>query len=561
MFELLQDYVSLPSVSWTSALAVGALGVVIFSSVDFVWMILRPRFSPMRALKGPSGGSLFFGHLKLAGNQQPVGAWHRAQLKKYGHVLCYKGFMNQDRLLTTDLKAIQHILTNSAIYHKPYEARYSLSRLLGRGLLFAEGNEHRRQRRIMASTFLADIMNLSDMPQNPAFGTLNIRDMTEIFLSKSAELCAAMSKSIGKTPGVEQTRLNMLEYLSSTTLDIIGLAGFHYRFNSIKHLAENQRDDNELAVAFSQIFSVMTRHPLIGFLKDRKEKQQDNSGHWSPAHARKKAALLSSGGKAQSKDLLTLLIKANLTEANDGTSIDRSMTDEEVMNQIPTFLVAGHETTSTATTWALYTLSTRKDIQNKLRDELSAFPHDAPTMDELNSLPYLDRFVREALRYHSVVSGTVRVAVEDDIIPLDKPFEDRFGKLHSEIVVKKGDTMMIPIRVINTLEEIWGPDAEEFNPDRWIDPPEQSGAIPSSWGNQLSFLGGPRSCIGFRFAVVEMKALLFLLVRSFEFELGVPADEIIGSVAIVTRPTLKSNPGAGGQMPIWVRRLNHYWLF
>ncbi|CAG8750767.1 13011_t:CDS:2, partial [Acaulospora colombiana] len=149
------------------------------------------------------------------------------------------------------------------------------------------------------------------------------------------------------------------------------------------------------------------------------------------------------------KDLLTLLIKANL--ADSGT--DRRLSDEEVMSQIPTFFIAGHETTSTSTAWALVSLACDPAIQDKLRAELLEVPTDRPTMEELNSLSYMDMVVRETLRYHAVVNETVRVVAEDDVIPFEKPFEDK---------VKKGDGILIPIRVMNTLPEIWGPDSEEF---------------------------------------------------------------------------------------------------
>ena len=76
-----------------------------------------------------------------------------------------------------------------------------------------------------------------------------------------------MNQAIARNPTSEWTPVDMLAYLSSTTLDIIGLAGFHYPFNSVQHLAEDKRDDNELSAAFSLIFSVMSRHRIIGFLK------------------------------------------------------------------------------------------------------------------------------------------------------------------------------------------------------------------------------------------------------------------------------------------------------
>jgi cytochrome P450 len=96
-------------------------------------------------------------------------------------------------------------------------------------------------------------------------------------------------------------------------------------------------------------------------------------------------------------------------------------------------MVAGHETTSTGTTWALFALTQRPDVQAKLREELLAFPSDTPTMDELQALPYLDAVVRETMRVHAPVPNTIRIAKRDDVIPLDEPFVDRNGESRTEI--------------------------------------------------------------------------------------------------------------------------------
>jgi cytochrome P450 len=101
--------------------------------------------------------------------------------------------------------------------------------------------------------------------------------------------------------------------------------------------------------------------------------------------------------------------------------------------EIPTFMVAGHETTSTGTTWALFALTQNQTAQRKLREELLAVPTDTPTMDELQALPYLDAVVRETLRVHAPVSGTMRVPEHDDVIPLSEPITDKQGVSHSEI--------------------------------------------------------------------------------------------------------------------------------
>ena len=169
----------------------------------------------------------------------------------------------------------------------------------------------------------------------------------------------------------------------------------------------------------------------------------------------------------KTRDLLSLLVRANV--ATDLTESQR-MLDEDVLarayyhsdipilgitliwaTEIPTFIVAGHETTrffyrlfhrslysshylSNATTWALFALSSQNpDAQTKLRNELLTVLNDNPTMDELNALPYLDAVVRETLRLHAPVSMTSRVAMKDDVLPLAIPFSDSKGVIHHEI--------------------------------------------------------------------------------------------------------------------------------
>lgn len=167
-------------------------------------------------------------------------------------------------------------------------------------------------------------------------------------------------------------------------------------------------------------------------------------------------------------------------------------------------------------------------------------------MDEIMALPYLDMVVKETLRVHSPVPFTGRIATEDDIIPLNKPFTDRDGNVHDSIAyvspsylfsttllltlvhrVAKGDPVMIPILIINRSKALWGEDSFEFRsescctyrlpysrivirPERWENLPEAVSGIPGVWGNLLSFLGGPRSCIGYRFSLVEYVPLLLL---------------------------------------------------
>lgn len=235
--------------------------------------------------------------------------------------------------------------------------------------------------------------------------------------------------------------------------------------------------------------------------------------------------------KRKQKDILTLLIKANMSS---DLKPGQALSDEEVINQIPTFIVAGmclmrhpppetlpflgHETTSNATSFALLSLATYPAVQSRLREELLSVSNDDPNMDELNALPYLDAVVKEALRLHSVVPGLNRLSQQDDVIPLSTPFTDKHGRIRTEIAITKGDSVLVPIMVVNKSPRIWGPDAAEFkyacscfaitfltffSPDRWNAVPEAALSVPGVWGNQLTFGAGPKGCIGYKFAILE----------------------------------------------------------
>ena len=101
--------------------------------------------------------------------------------------------------------------------------------------------------------------------------------------------------------------------------------------------------------------------------------------------------------------------------------------------EVPTFLVAGHETTSSATTWCLFALAQLASAQSRLREECLSLTTDSPSLDELNSLAYLDCVVKETMRVHAPVPSTNRTAVQDDEIPVDEPWVDEKGVKHHSI--------------------------------------------------------------------------------------------------------------------------------
>ncbi|KAG8821238.1 hypothetical protein FRC19_008097 [Serendipita sp. 401] len=538
---------------------------VLYLSYRGVRYLVSPYFSPLRKLRGPKSQSFVFGNfIELADGEAFVKL--RRWRAEYGHVYRIRAVFGEWRCVTTDNKAVAHLLSNHMSYYKPEFARFQLSYLLGDGLVSAEGLEHRHQRRIMT----------------PAFSASHLRGILPTFMEKSQEMRDILSELLASMPaGSGNQRVDILSYLSRTTLDIISASGFNYDFATLRQ--KPGETGTELADALHR-FTSPEKFPILLFLKGFIPALRVIEFDAQAREARKARKTIrrigigliedkirsvmeekASGGGTEltkgvhDRDLLSLMIKSNMS-----TTIppEQRLSTEQMLNQIPTFLIAGHETTANGTSWALFALCNHPKHQTRLRQELiEAFPLDDSvpvTIESLNALPFLEAVVRETLRYHPPVEMSARVAEGDDIIPLDKPYMDRDGNLRDHIEVKKGDHFIIPIMVMNRSTEIWGPDGEVYNPERWLsDLPSATSTLPGLWANLMTFLGGQRACIGFKFAILEMKVLLYHLIRSFEFELAVKPEDILPLEMIVTRPIVRNEKDKGSQLPVIMRPYVH----
>ncbi|KAH8977522.1 cytochrome P450 [Lactarius hatsudake] len=544
------------------AIFIPALLFFALSAIYILYVLILGRIrayrSPLQNVPGPKEAHWLSGD--FVDVQEPDSSRLQEEwVRTYGHVMRYHSRFGALRLLTVDPVAIAYILQNSETFQKSDFVRFSLGTFTGRGLLFVEGDQHRKQRKVM----------------NPAFGPTQVRKFTSMFLEKSLELRDIWADLISKTTRKDgRLSFDAFVWLNKVTLDIIGLTGFNYAFNSLHSPDENQ---NELYESIRSMFTTKAGQfmfilqlffPLFRPIPTARSRVLNRSLEvirrvGSQLIQDKKAAVLaelSLGASGviekhdvQGHDLLSLLIKSNI--ASDMPESMR-MSDEEILSQVPTFLLAGHETSSTAIAWTLFALSCHPAVQTTLRAELRTCPTDMPTMDQLNALPYLEGVVREVLRLYAPVSGTQRIAMHDAEIPLQKPFKDNRGIMQSSIRMFKGDSVSIPIRLLNRSTEIWGEDANEFRPERWESVPEAAHALPSVYGHLLTFIAGAHACIGYRFSVVEIKALLFTLVRAFEFELALPAEDIVRRTSVVGRPVVASNPAAGPQLPLLIRPAN-----
>jgi len=218
--------------------------------------------------------------------------------------------------------------------------------------------------------------------------------------------------------------------------------------------------------------------------------------------------------------------------------------DTEVLGQMSTLIFTATDTTSNALSRILYTLSIHQGAQDKLREEVlaSRTTHGDIPYDELNALPFMDAVCRETLRLYPPVSTVTRSTQENVVLPLSDPVIGLDGREMHSLLIPKNTNVFISILNANRDPALWGPDAAEWKPERWLSPLPQSlhdAHIPGIYSHLMTFLGGGRACIGFKFSQLEMKVVLSVLVSRFRFALS--DKEIFWQMGGIVSPTVLLN--------------------
>jgi benzoate 4-monooxygenase len=199
---------------------------------------------------------------------------------------------------------------------------------------------------------------------------------------------------------------------------------------------------------------------------------------------------------AQRKDLLQRLIEGR---DEKGEPLGRQELTAEALTQ----LIAGSDTTSNSSCALLYHAVRTPGVIQKLQAELdAAIPADldVPTFEMVRDLPYLSAVVNETLRFHST-SGIG--------LPRQVPVDGE-GIHYKGHYFPPGTVLSVPTYSIHHSKEIWGPDADEFRPERWesLTPRQKNAFIPFSYG--------PRACVGRNVAEMEMKLIVATWARRYE---------------------------------------------
>ena len=191
------------------------------------------------------------------------------------------------------------------------------------------------------------------------------------------------------------------------------------------------------------------------------------------------------------------LVRA-LMEAIDPET-DRPLTDDEICHELVLFMLAGHDTTSTTLTYALWSLGHHRDIQERVRAEVAALGERALTPEDVPGLGLTVRVLHEALRLCPPAAGTMRAPTRDIVVDGHR--------------VEAETMALVSFYALHRDPALWE-DPLRFDPDRFL--PERSKGR-SRW-QYLPFGGGPRSCIGDHFAMLEATLALATIVRAAEIE-------------------------------------------
>jgi len=205
-----------------------------------------------------------------------------------------------------------------------------------------------------------------------------------------------------------------------------------------------------------------------------------------------------------------------------------------------TFIFTATDTTARSICRLFDLLAQRPDVQEKLRSEVvEAFGGHSPTYQELMKLPMLDAVLKETLRLYPPVPFISREVKEDTVLGLSKPFRGTDGQMFHEIPLAKDTEIYLGILGSNTNIELWGDDAGEWKPERWLSPlPKtlEEAEIPGVYSHLMTFTGGQKSCIGFKFAEVTIKTSLATLLPTFNF--GLTDKPTVWKQAQVSYPTM-----------------------
>lgn len=402
---------------------------------------------------------------------------HQYDIVAYSILGMRSVFINSPQLIQSLL--IEH----AKDYDKGALQRYLFRPLVGNGVLNSEGEFHQKQRKLMAPVFTprhlsnyADIMvEYAEKAQRQWQNgeVINVgQEMMQLTLRVVSKVLMGIEVEAEDERLAEAINVS-LQWFKRTSTTITPPLFVPTPFNR-----RAQRSINYIKQLVKDIIS-------------ERRKQQN---------------------EADSGDLLSMLLQA---QGEDG-----KMSDRQILDEVITFFLAGHETTALALSWTFYLLAKHPEIMDKLQAELhSVLGNRPPTYADLPQLPYTLQVFKEALRLYPPSSAILRVALR----------ETNLGQENYKI--RKGTSVIFSQYALHHRAANF-PDPERFDPGRFTAENEQK--LPRY--AYLPFGAGHRVCIGNHFATMEGHLLLASIARQVRFEMAVPDEVVEPELMLTLRP-------------------------
>ncbi|KAJ6722790.1 CYTOCHROME P450 [Salix koriyanagi] len=403
----------------------------------------------------------------------------------------------RSEVYTADPVNVEYILkTNFENYGKGGHNYDNLSGLLGDGIFTVDGDKWRQQRKVSSYEFSTKVL----------------RDFSSVIFRKNV---AKLANIVSEAAKANQS-MDIQDLFMKSTLDSIFKVAFGVELDSMC-------GSNEEGVKFTRAFddaSALTLWRYVDvFWKIKRflnigseaalKKNVKVVNDFVYKLINKKIELMRNSEEVSSlkkDDILSRFLKVN---DNDPTYLR-----DIILN----FVIAGKDTTAAALSWFIYMLCKHPAIQNKIVQEvreatgvkeITDFAEFAAGINEeaLEKMNYLHAAISETLRLYPSVPVDTKICFSDDTLP------DGFN-------VRKGDMVAYQPYAMGRMKFVWGDDAEEYKPERWLN---KDGVFqPESPFKFTAFQAGPRICLGKEFAYRQMKIFAAVLLGSFIFKL---ADE------------------------------------
>ncbi|KAM3336914.1 cytochrome [Capsicum galapagoense] len=402
-------------------------------------------------------------------------------MMQYGNN-CYMWLGPKPAMLITEPEYVREILSKSYIYQK-IEGN-AITKLLAQGLASYETDKWAKHRRII----------------NPAFHLDKLKHMLPAFYMSCCDMLSKWENIVSS----EGSEIDVLPFLQTLTSDAISRTAFGSNYEEGRQIFELQKELADLILHAAR-WIYIPGWRFVPTKRNKRMKQIANEVRSLVLGIINKRIREMKEGEATKDDLLGILLESNFKEIKiHHENKNFGMTIDEVIEECKLFYFAGQETTSVLLVWTLILLSKHLDWQERARQEVhQVYGSDKPNYDLLNQLKVVTMIFNEVLRlYPPAIMIGRRVTKETKLGNLSLP---------------AGMFLMLPAIYLQHDIEIWGDDAQEFNPERFSEGVNKAtkgkfAYFPFSWG--------PRICIGQNFAMLEAKIALAMMLQHYAFELS-----------------------------------------